>query len=47
MPLQQVRNGRVGRILLTQFHDRIVNWFQTVERDTVRIRPELLNRFTQ
>ena len=47
MLLQQVRNDRVGRILLTQFHDRIVNWFQTVERDTVRIRTEFLNGFTQ
>ena len=47
MLLQQIRDGGVGRILPTQFYDGIVDWFQTVERDAMRIRPEFLNGFTQ
>ena len=47
MLLQQFSNGGVGRILLTQFHDGIMDGFQTVERDAMRIRPKFLNRFTQ
>ena len=47
MLLQQIGDGGVGRILLAQCHDGIVNWFQAVERDAVRIGPEFLNRLAQ
>jgi hypothetical protein len=45
--LQQVSDGSVGHILLTQFHDGIMNRFQTVERNAMRIRLVFLNRFLQ
>src|SRR5258706_9540795 len=47
MLFQQFSNGGIGHILLTQFHDGIMDGFQTVERDTMRNRPELLNRLAE
>ena len=47
MLLQQFSNGRIRYISLPQIRDKFMNWFQIVERDTMRIRPELLNGFAQ
>ena len=47
MLLQQVGNGGVGHSLLTQFHDGIMDEFQTGERDAMRNWPELLNRLAK
>src|ERR1017187_5259664 len=47
MLFQQFSNGGIGHILLTQFHDGIMDWLQTVERDAMRNRPELLNRHAE
>ena len=45
--LQQFSNEEIGRIFAAQFHDGVMEWFQIVERDAMRIRPEFLNRFAQ
>jgi hypothetical protein len=47
MLYQQIRNGRIGHASLTQFHDGIMDGFQTVEWDAMRSRPELLNRLAE
>src|SRR5208282_4474945 len=47
MLYQQISNRGVGHILLTQFQDGLMDWFQAVERHAMRIRPEFLNRFAQ
>jgi hypothetical protein len=44
---QQFSNDGIGRIFASQFHDGVMEWFQIVERDAMRIRPEFLNRFPQ
>lgn len=45
--LQQFRNHRIRSLLVTQFRDGIMDWFQAVEWDTARIGPELLNCLVQ
>ena len=45
--LQDFRNDKIGCLLATQFHDGVMERFQIVKRNAMRIRPEFLNRRAQ
>ena len=45
--LQQFRNHRIRRLLVTQRSDGVMEWLEIAEWDAMRIRPEFLNRLVQ
>ena len=47
MLLQQISNDRIGKLSPAQVHDNIMDEFQTVERDAMRIRLKFLSRLAQ
>lgn len=47
MLLQQFSNHRIRCLLVTQRSDGVMEWLEIAERDTMRVRPELLNRLVQ